>query len=368
MKKIKNIISTIFFGGLVLAISVNCLVKPAEAISITERRPLAQMPQLSLQSVLDGEFMPAFEEYVTDQFPSRDGFRTVKAMFNYKIFHKLDNNGLIFTDGHLSKIEYPVNPEMLDYAAEKFDGLYNKFIKNSGGKVYLSLIPDKNFVVGKNGGYLTIDYEKFAEDFSAMLPYMEYIDIFPLLSADDYYRTDSHWKQESIVDVAKRIADAMGTDIPSEYTQNSANTPFYGVFAGQAAIPVKADELNYLTNSSLENMTVTYYNDYGKPVRGEMYVMDKAYGNDPYEMFLSGTSSLVELENPSSATDKELVIFRDSFGSSIAPLIAQGYKKVSVVDIRYIQSDFVGSFIDFENKDVLFLYSTTLINNSTAMK
>ena len=76
----------------------------------------------------------------------------------------------------------------------------------------------------------------------------------------------------------------------------------------------------------------------------------------------------MEIENPMATTDKELVLFRDSFGSSIAPLLAQGYKKVSVVDIRYIQSNFVGSFVDFENKDVLFLYSTTLINNSSAMK
>ena len=96
--------------------------------------------------------------------------------------------------------------------------------------------------------------------------------------------------------------------------------------------------------------------------------MEKAYGKDPYEMFLSGTSALIEIVNPTAKTDKELVLFRDSFGSSIAPLLVEGYKKVTVVDIRYIQSSFLGNFIEFSNQDVLFLYSTTLINNSKAMR
>ena len=36
-----------------------------------------------------------------------------------------------------------------------------------------------------------------------------YIDIFPLLTIDDYYTPDSHWRQEEIVDVAELLASAM---------------------------------------------------------------------------------------------------------------------------------------------------------------
>jgi len=96
--------------------------------------------------------------------------------------------------------------------------------------------------------------------------------------------------------------------------------------------------------------------------------MEKAYGKDPYEMFLSGTSALIEIENPNAKSDKELVIFRDSYASSIAPLLVEGYSRVTLVDIRYIQSSFLGNFVEFDNQDVLFLYSTSLINNSTSMR
>ena len=35
-----------------------------------------------------------------------------------------------------------------------------------------------------------------------------------------------------------------------------------------------------------------------------------------------------------------------------------------MVDIRYIQSDLVGQFVDFENADVLFIYSGTILNQN----
>ena len=66
--------------------------------------------------------------------------------------------------------------------------------------------------------------------------------------------------------------------------------------------------------------------------------------------------------------EKELYIFRDSFGSSLIPLLAEGYKNIYLVDIRYIQSDFLKNFVDFTGKDVLFLYSATVLNNSATMK
>ena len=196
---------------------------------------------------------------------------------------------------------------------------------------------------------------------------MNYIDITPLLSADDYYKTDTHWKQENITDIAEYLATEMGTNVKSDYKVNTLDNPFYGVYAGQYAIPVKPDTIKYLTNNTIDNCIVTYY-DTGMPEVREMYNMDKAYSKDPYEMFLSGAAPLITIENPNAKTDKELVMFRDSFGSSLAPLLAEGYSKITVVDARYMQSSFVGSFVDFENCDVLFIYSTALLNNSTAMK
>lgn len=61
-------------------------------------------------------------------------------------------------------------------------------------------------------------------------------------------------------------------------------------------------------------------------------------------------------------------MFRDSFGSSLAPLFIEGYKKITLVDIRYMHPNMLEQFIEFNNQDVLFIYSTSVLNNSEMLK
>ena len=96
----------------------------------------------------------------------------------------------------------------------------------------------------------------------------------------------------------------------------------------------------------------------------ELLKYEKEHGNDMYEIFLGGSLSLVTIENPNADKEKELILFRDSFGSSIAPLLAEGYSKVTLVDLRYLRWERLNQFIDFTDQDVLFLYSTSMLNHN----
>ena len=78
---------------------------------------------------------------------------------------------------------------------------------------------------------------------------------------------------------------------------------------------------------------------------------------------------LLTISNPDCKTEKELILFRDSFGSSLAPLLIAGYSKITLVDLRYISTDILDDFIDFTKaQDVLFLYNTQILNNSYMLK
>jgi len=162
-------------------------------------------------------------------------------------------------------------------------------------------------------------------------------------------------------------ANAMGAELSGDYTQNTLDHPFYGVYYGQLALPVKPDTLYYMTSDTLNSCVVTSYNT-GLPVEKPLYNMEAATGRDPYEMFLCGSDALVTIENPNAETDKELIVFRDSFGSSLIPLLAEGYAKITVVDIRYVQSAMLGNLVEFKGQDVLFLYSTLVLNNSMGLR
>jgi hypothetical protein len=66
------------------ALTLGAWILPDKDISTAERRPLAQRPEITAESILSGKFMEKFESWSLDQFPLRDGFRTVKSLFHTK--------------------------------------------------------------------------------------------------------------------------------------------------------------------------------------------------------------------------------------------------------------------------------------------
>lgn len=363
--KVKNTVQVCIMAALLLVLSLWGWLRTPDEYSEDERRLLATMPELRWESVLSGDWMADFETYTQDQFPLRDGFRTLKAVASLSV-GQLDNNDLYLADGHLSKMDYPLREPMLDHAAERFQYVYDTYLTEMD--VYLSIVPDKNAFLAEENGRLALDYDRLTDEMRQRLPQMTYIDVSGLLSLEDYYTTDSHWRQEEILDVAEALAAGMGVTLPAaDYTTHTVDTPFYGVYHGQAALPVAPDTLRYLTSPALDGCTVTSY-DTGKPEQQPVYDMESAAGRDPYEMFLSGPDALQVIENPAASTDRELIVFRDSFGSSLVPLLVEGYAKITLVDLRYVQSAMLGHLIDFADQDVLFLYSTVLLNNSLAIR
>lgn len=354
-------------AGLLAVFSLWAWLKPAREYSDSERRYLASFPKLNKETILSGDFMSEFETYTLDQFPLRDSFRSIKGFASLYLFGQSEVNDLYLHDGYIAKAEHPVNDAMLDNAGNKFQYLYDTYMAGTDVTLYFSIVPDKNYYLAPEAGQLSMDYPKLISSLKEKTSYMEYVDLFSHLKLSNYYYTDTHWKQETLLPAALTLAGAMGTQIETNYTPNVLESPFYGVYYGQLALPITADKLTYLTNDTLNSCIVTSYNT-GMPQTAQMYSFSKVDSRDPYELFLGGNDALITIENPNAATDKELILFRDSFGSSIAPLLATGYAKVTLVDIRYIHPGMLGSFIEFDNQDVLFLYSTLVLNSSTAFK
>ena len=100
----------------------------------------------------------------------------------------------------------------------------------------------------------------------------------------------------------------------------------------------------------------------------QIYDYDKLKSLDKYDIYLSGASSIIDIVNPTSHSNKELIVFRDSYGSSLVPLLIEGYKRITVIDIRYVSSRILNNYIKFKDQDVLFMYSILTINNSFSMR
>ncbi len=364
--KTKYLPALLLVGALWLTLAVWCWVRPSQETSLSERRKLAQLPDFTADAVLSASFMSEFETYTLDQFPLRDSFRALKAATSLYVLGKKDNGGTYLADGYAVKLEYPLNVPSVTAAAGKFEALYKTYMESKNLKIYLSVVPDKGYFLSQKNGYPAMDYARLFSLMQQNMPFAEYIDITDCLEAADYYKTDIHWRQEQITDVAQKLLEGMrvGKIDYENYTVVSSDTPFYGVYYGQSGLPLKSETICYLTSKTLEACTV--YNAETQKTGG-IYDLEKLGGRDPYEMFLSGACPVLVITNP-NATDRELVVFRDSFASSLIPLLTEKYAKITLIDTRYISSRLIGDYVSFENQDVLFLYSTTVLNNSLSLK
>lgn len=364
MKRYRIISTMLVFCLFIGGFGLWALLKTPDEFSFWERRKLEQPPKLTAETLLSGQFSSDAEEYLTDQFPLRNEFRRLKALAQHYLFLQKDAEGYYMAENMISKLDPVLDETSVAYAAGKFTQLYRDYLQPQGSKVFYCIVPDKNMYLAEANGYPAMDYEALYAQMNEALPFMEEIRIDHLLGVENYYATDTHWRQETLTGVADAITEVLGTG-PSPVYKTETAGDFLGVYAGQSALPLPAEPLHYLTNEELEGCTV-YNHETGKTTA----VHDlPAFGNvDPYDLFLSGATPLLTISNPAGDPGKELIVFRDSFGSSLVPLLVHGYGTVTVIDTRYIAPAMLPQLVDFHGQDTLFLYSTLLLNSSKSLR
>lgn len=296
-----------------------------------------------------------------DNFYQRETFRKLKTSVELDIFKKQDVNKIYKYNDFLVEQIYPLDEKSATNLTNKINYIKESYL-NETNKIYYSIIPDKNYYT--DNSHLKLDYDKMQQIMENNLNGLQYIDIFQDLSLDSYYYTDSHWKQEKLQNVAKTIAENMNFSITQNYNEQKVAT-FKGVYAGQLPINTKEDEIKILVNDVIADANA--YN-YETKEQGGIYNFKKLTGYDKYDIYLSGATPLIEIRNSNNIEGKNLIIFRDSYASSLAPLLTEGYSKIILIDTRYISPKILNEYVNFENADILFIYSTLVINSSMALK
>jgi len=352
----KHKIITFTFIGYIILFSMLHIIIPDQKISKSERRELSSFPKVELSN----EYITKVDKYLTEHFPFREKFRTIKATLNYHAFKRLENNNIYLKDNAIYKSNYPTNKNSVTNLLDKTNKL--KQLLKSQNHVYFMLIPDKNYYL-KDSNFLHIDYDYIYQEIEKIN--LETIDIREIMELSDYYETDTHWRQEKLDKVVKKMSRQINFNfLEVDYVSNDYHQ-FYGVYYGESAWNRPPEVLTYKTNKILQEAKVKYLEN---EQLNSIYNLEKLNSLDAYEVYLDGASSFIEITNPNSKNDRELVIFRDSFASSLTPLLVPYYKKITLIDNRYISSNHYSALIEFKNQDVIFMYSTLIANNSFSLK
>ena len=261
-----------------------------------------------------------------------------------------------------------INENAINTNINKINEISDKYLKDMN--IYFTLIPNKEYYLDEQNKQQFNQIEIIVT--SKVNNNIKYFTIKETLELDDYYRTDMHWKQECLQNTIEKIQQELNINVEntnSKYEEKSLGD-FYGQYYKEINDNnIKPDELKYLSNKVLENCTV--YNLENKKEE-KIYNLDKVNETkNKYDLFLSGATSISIIKNKEINNNKKLVLFRDSFGSSIAPILTENYEEIILIDIRYVNYTILENYINFEeykNADVIFLYNTRVINKSGIFK
>jgi len=310
---------------------------PDRERSETENRLLAQAPAFSWESLRDGSFTEAAEEYFADQFPLRDQWTGLKARTE-QLLGKREFKGVYLCGGTLiSKVEPPE-----DGLEERNLGYISRLAELAEAPVYLGLIPSAAEVWRDRlpEGAESWDQAAFI-DRAAALEGVGTVDFHSVLAAhageDIFYRTDHHWTTLGAYYGYTTLMDALGRgeEVLEQETFERRIPPhadeFQGTLYSQSGVHwLPPDTIEFWVPE--DGLTVTSWRD-GTPKETGLYDDDFLGKKDKYSAFLGGNQPLCVIRNQSG--EGKLLLIRDSYSDSLAPFLALHFEEVHLLDPRY---------------------------------
>ncbi|MGI6028379.1 MAG: hypothetical protein ACOX81_03080 [Candidatus Heteroscillospira sp.] len=286
-----------------------------------------------------------------------------ELMGNFEALDKTkpDANGMMQVNGVWMEAGKATNADYVRRFAEKLVSVREDYIPHND--VFYAVVPDKSYYA-REAVTEYFDHEAIRELLAQSLPGWNEIDLTDTLSLDDYYVTDPHWRQERLGDTVAALGGAMGFNVDWKSFEEHSREGFIGSYSRKTE-GLAGESVSWLTGTAIDAAEVE---NFQHPDVKTVYESARLDTKNPYDFFLSGATPLQTIRNSGADTDRRLIIFRDSFGSSIAPLLAGEYAEITLIDLRYMASSLLPQYVDFENADVLFLYSDALINNLLMLK
>ncbi len=386
----------------ILCFSVWCLVAPKQTFSENENRALASWPVYSFTALKDGSYMSGVQTYLSDHFPLRDPFMTLKTKYEMLTGREEINDIYLAKDGYY--IEAYKTPKQQKKIITQFQKLQDAITTDAKENVRVMLVPTaistyNAKLPGSAPDRGVLRQVDTMNEIYAALPNMQKVDAWsalqaaaaqekidrtrasgnaddaqPVADAEDagcdtsaatglYYHTDHHWTTHGAYIGYQAYCGAAGlSPIPeADFQKTCVTTDFHGtIFSKLHDSTVPGDAITLYENPA-NQLTVSYPDT--DEVTDTLYNRDYLAQKDKYSMFLNNLHPLVEITNATADSDRQLVLIKDSYANSMVPFLVNHYQKIYVFDTRYYRFG-PSSFINEhpEVTDVLLLYNMNTID------
>lgn len=335
----------ILFAAFIWGYSLIDALLPAREYSEMENRYLQQMPQVSFRTILDNSYMSKVETFTNDQFALRDAWITLKSLCETAL-GKIENNGIAYgKDDYMFEKRSTVDTVQLEKNIGSVLDFKQKFPDEN---ITLMLIPSSDMILADKlpRGLNNLDQKPLITDIYARAEaagigtvnvfgafgnyYLRSFVGFFNPTEPFYYRTDHHWTTDGARLVFEYYAGTRLENLP----QKNLVPDFYGTYYSKAKLfGTKPDTILWY-DIPVKSVTIN-----GEAVDG-LYDLEAFNKRDKYAAFIHSNNGVTIIESDCNTkhVDGEtsrVLLFKDSFGNSFAPLLCYSYDEITVVDLRY---------------------------------
>ncbi|MDO4553728.1 MAG: hypothetical protein Q4B70_01120 [Lachnospiraceae bacterium] len=282
----------------------------------TENKVLAAWPSTVKDGKWNKDYFNEMGSYFEDHFAFRNLLVTADADIQSKLF-KVSNVDTV-TVGSEGWLYYTATLD--DYLGqnviserEAFNiannlSLLKRYVEQQGARFLFTIAPNKNTLYGENMPYYNKKKVSNTNNMDLLLPYLtseetSYVDLFQIFEAQKetlYLKRDSHWNQKGAVLAYDTLLDSL------EMEHNTYET-------------TKAIR----TKTEYGDLNKMLYPLGAKPEWNYEYQYENQYS------YITDTKSVEEdwIETENDSAEGSLLMFRDSFGNTLLPLMANAFSK-----------------------------------------
>jgi hypothetical protein len=374
MKKISDYIIIGGFFAFLVIFALLTVFLPKKSFSDIENRLLSSFPKITPASIEDKKVMNGIESYISDHFPLRTEWVEVKTDTEIAI-GKRDINGVyILKNRFVQKITAENNATV----ENNLSGI-NAFASRHDIPVFVSIIPTAAAIYSDKlpehapnldqKAFITSIYNRLQTGINPIAVY----DILQSAQSDYiYYRTDHHWTTRGAFIAYGAMSKKLGyTPLSmSRFDIEHAANDFYGsLFSEVLYKGVEPDTIDlYISNTDTRIKSVDVTVNFGEPIEvfDSVFFRDYLDKKNKYPVFLGENQPIITIN--STASGGNILVIKDSYANSFAPFLTEHYKKVTLVDMRYINVS-LEQVIDVDDYDqILFLYNANSFNTDTNLR
>ncbi len=311
----KHLIFTIACLAVCLLPFAGMAVRPTT--TSTENKAMSEFPGLKTKDgAWNSDFFQEFEEYFQEHFAFRNELVYADAKIQTSVFQVSNVDTVIYgTDGWLyytSTLEDYLGTGRMSnrqiYNLVHNISLVRQYVEEKGSDFLLAVPPNKNTLYGEHMPYYNSYIVDQVHNVDLLAPKLEemgvpYADLLGLFRNEDeelYLKRDSHWNGKGAVLAYNCIMDALEYD-HEDYKDTSVT---------------RAKE----EDGDLNRMLYTFY--------GEKE-LNYYYETEQKHSYINDAKSVedVWIETEGGTGNGTLLMFRDSFGNTLIPLLADQFDK-----------------------------------------